>query len=181
MRCSAGTEVCRVPKEVCLRRDQGRTRQDEVRVIGLCVPIPWITSVCIDGSFSEFQPSQDSQMHLAIKFMSETRRGKESPLWPKLQTFPQTVGVAWMWSSKERDWLKDTELGQIVERKRERLEREFKAEVEPRKEGWTLEEYFDACSSIISHANPWFGVSSVILFAILHPSSHSRANDNFQN
>eukprot|EP00961_Rhodomonas_salina_P270244 3650781-Rhodomonas_salina.1 len=45
--------------------------------------------------------------------------------------------------------------------------------------GYSKEQYMDACSSVISHVNPWFGVSSVSLpslllcFRILLPSLSS--------
>ena len=128
-----GTVICRVPKEASFRGDEGTSCTEE----------------------------QDSQLHLAIRLLREKRKGSASDVWPKIATLPSRVPVCWAWAQNEREWLKGSELEFVVRRKLERLDAEFRESIEPLGEGFSKAEYVDACASIISHANPWWGVSSV--------------------
>ena len=128
-----GTIICRVPKEASFCGEEGSCCSEE----------------------------QDSQFHLAIRLLREQRKGPGSDVWPKISTLPGGVPVCWAWEQDERNWLKGTELEAVVQRKLERLHAEFGHSIAPLREGWTEPEYVDACATIISHANPWWGVSSV--------------------
>lgn len=128
-----GTVICKVPKEASFRGDD-----------------------CAGCSEDE-----DSQFHLAIRLLREQRRGSKSELWPKIATLPGGVPVCWAWKKDEQAWLAGTELEIVMRRKLERLHTEFCDLIQPLGEGWSEAEYLDACATIISHANPWWGVSSV--------------------
>lgn len=128
-----GTVICKVPKEASFRSDGGTGCSED----------------------------QDSQFHLAIRLLREQRKGSESELWPKIATLPGGVPVCWAWKKEEQEWLAGTELEIVMRRKLERLHTEFCDLVEPLGKGWSEAEYLDACATIISHANPWWGVSSV--------------------
>jgi hypothetical protein len=128
-----GTVICRVPKEASFRGDEGKSCTEE----------------------------QDTQLHLAIRLLREKRKGCSSDFWPKIATLPSRVPVCWAWAQNEREWLKGSELEFVVRRKLERLDAEFRESIEPLGEGFSKAEYVDACASVISHANPWWGVSSV--------------------
>lgn len=128
-----GTVICKVPKEASFCGDAGSSCSED----------------------------QDSQLHLAIRLLREQRKGTESTVWPKIATLPGSVPVCWTWTDEERGWLGGSELEVVVRRKIERLHAEFCRDIQPLGEGWTEAEYIDACATIISHANPWWGVSSV--------------------
>ena len=128
-----GTIICRVPKEAAFRGEDG-------------------SSSC---------ENKDSQFHLAIRLLREQRKGAASAVWPKIATLPGGVPVCWAWTEEEQLWLIGTELQPIIESKLRRLASEFQDLVAPLNEGWTQAMYVDACATIISHANPWWGVSSV--------------------
>ena len=128
-----GTVICKVPKAASFRSDDGRSSSEE----------------------------QDSQLHLAVRLLREQRKGPASQVWPKIETLPSGVPVCWAWNEEEREWLVGSELELVISRKLKRLREEFRDGVEPLGEGWTEAEYVDACATIISHANPWWGVSSV--------------------
>jgi hypothetical protein len=129
-----GKVVCRVPKAACFMGDT------TVRV--------------------ELTESDDSQLPLAVALLKAMDEGPSGENWPKIQTLPSTVGVCWAWDKSERKWLEGTELEDIMERKRQRLKTEH-AELQARGFQWSFEAYHDACSVVISHANPWFGVCMV--------------------
>jgi len=128
-----GTVICKVPMAASFRGDNGTRCSEE----------------------------KDSQLHLALRLMREQRKGPASTVWSKIQTLPSGVPVCWAWTAEEREWLAGSELELVVRRKLDRLKSEFLDVVEPLGEGWTEAEYVDACATIISHANPWWGVSSV--------------------
>ena len=104
--------------------------------------------------------TDDTQMPLAVALLKSIDEGPQGPNWPKIQTLPSAVGVCWAWPESERRWLQATELEDIMERKRARL-RDEHASLRARGFSWSFEAYHDACSVVISHANPWFGVCMV--------------------
>ena len=128
-----GTVLCKVPKQACFCGDEGRMSSEE----------------------------RDSQLHLAIRLLREQRKGSASNVWPKIATLPGGVPVCWAWKQDEIAWLAGTELEIVVRRKLERISTEFQESILPLEEGWTESEYLDACATVISHANPWWGVSCV--------------------
>jgi hypothetical protein len=130
-----GTVLCRIPKTACLTG--------------------------ADGFASPESEEKDSQLHLAMRLLIEWDKGASSDLHAKLETLPRTENVCWAWPAEERALLVGTELEEITERKRSRLEKEWRGHVAPMNPNWNFPAYIDAAAAAISHANPWFGVCMV--------------------
>jgi len=116
-------------------------------------------SACFGEELPALREGEDTQMNMAVKLVKEREKGPASDHWPKLQTLPETVPVCWGWPEADRALLKGTELCDVTSAKLARLKREWDEHASEHCS--EFEEYLNACTVVISHANPWWGVSMV--------------------